>query len=134
MHNFVSSSCSLHYGSLDRQPSRGQLRRQPSNLARQPSNLARQASTKNITSGCCVHDEKLTESHERDTYQHDKPKWQNSLRGSSTPSRKQSVEKDKQGKQSYELGTHASRAKQTAAAENGSGFTPGRSPVRRWEI
>jgi hypothetical protein len=73
-----------------------------------------------------VHDEKLSPSFERDTFQHNKPKWQNSLRGSSTPSRKQSMEKDNRGKPSYELGTHSSRAKKNEAV-TGSGFTPGRS-------
>jgi len=109
----------MHYGSLDRQASRSQLRRQP-------SSLTRQVASKTLTSGCCVHDESMAPSHEIDTHQHNKPKWQDSLRGSSTPSRKQSMETNERGRRSYETGTQSSRAKQTESENKSSGSFPPR--------
>ena len=113
-------SCFTPYGSLDRQPSRDQLKRQP-------SNLTRQVSSKNVTSGCHLHDEKLTASSKRETYQHNKQNWKTSLRGSSAKSRKQTVEKDIGGRQSsVVMGTHSSRAKHREAG-NRTGLTTDRS-------
>jgi len=106
-----SGSCSMHYGSLDRQASRGQLRRQQ-------SSLARQGSRKNISGGCSMHVE------ERETYQHNKPKWQDSLRGSSSPVKPSSAGEGERRGKSYELGTQASRAKQSP--KQGESFPPRR--------
>ena len=107
----LTSSCSMHYGSLDRQASRGQLRRQQ-------SSLARQGSRKNISGGCSMHVE------ERESYQHNKPKWQDSLRGSSSPVKPSSAGEGERRGKSYELGTQASRAKQSP--KQGESFPPRR--------
>jgi len=118
-------------GQLAKQDSRGQLARQPSReqLAR-PSRLPRQLSSKNMTSGCCVHDEYLSQPLERDTKQNSKPKWQDSLRGSSAPNRKHSIERDNR-----ERLINSSQEKQNFGVSE-SGFTFGRashstSPRRR---
>jgi len=104
-----SGPCSMHYGSLDRQASRGQLKRQQ-------SSLGRQGSRKNISGGCSMHEE------ERETYQHNKPKWQDSLRGSSSPVKPSTAGDGERRGKSYELGTQASRAKQSS--KQGESFPP----------
>ena len=84
---FSVRSCSMHSPSMERCSSRGKIARQPSQIINQGSR--------------CTHVEKPSKHNERDSFQHTKPKWQDSLRGSSSLSRNNSMEKGKRVKPSY---------------------------------
>ena len=111
--------CSMHNGVMERSSSRGRI-------SRQPSQIIRQLSSTKMSSECCVHEKKPSQPVGRDSFQHDKPKWQDSLRGSSAPNGKQSIEKYKRG----ELSTQSSKALTSAVSQ--SGLRTPISPRRRF--
>ena len=103
---FLIRSCSMHNGVMERSSSRGRI--------------SRQLSSNKIISECCVPEKKPSQPLGRDSFQQD------SLRGSSTPNIKQSIEKYKKG----ELQTQSSEARLTSAARE-SGSRNSVSPRRR---
>ena len=117
---FLIRSCSMHNGVMERSSSRGRI-------SRQSSQIIRQLSSNKMSSDCCVHEKKPSQPVGRDSFQHDKPKWQDSLRGSSTPNGKQSIEKNKRG----DLPTQSSKTRLTSAGSE-SRSRNSVSPRRRY--